>query len=425
MQKNFGRSSSQHTLLSSFLQPLIFCLSTLSKLVPPKMSQPKTVVVLGAAMAGVPAAQKLLTQVAPKVPGGLKVILVGPNTHVFWNLASVRGVLPGNLMPEEKLFYPIAPAFAQFSSSQFEFVVGKATTLNPETKNVLVTLSGKEGGQASERTISYDIVVVATGSSAKESMPWKIVQDIETTKTKMRDIGKDIDNAKSIVVVGGGMTGVEVAGELGQTYKGRKEITLIVKDDLPLTSDVRSDIRALIVTELKKLGVNFITSSRVTSVKDDSSTGGKTLEITSSSQNTTQTIHADVYLPTFGMEPNTEFMPAHLLDQSRRVKTNLKLRAEGHDDVYVVGDVSNLQSSSAAHLDAQVAYLIKELEARLVSGRSLSEEYKPNGGVMFAVSLGSKRGTGQMGKWKLPSIMVGFAKSRNLTTDRVPAYLKA
>ncbi|KAI6457986.1 hypothetical protein MCOR16_003749 [Pyricularia oryzae] len=402
--------------------------SNLIKIPPSNMSQSKTVVVLGAAMAGVPTVHKLLTQVAPKVPGGLKVILVAPNTHFFWNLASVRGVLPGDLMPDEKLFYPIAPAFAQFNSSQFEFVLGKATKLDPETKNVLVAVSEKQGAPASERTISYDMVVVATGSSAKESMPWKIVQDVETTKSKLRDIRKAVDNAKSIVVAGAGTTGVEVAGELGQNYKGQKDITLIVNDELPLTPDVRSDIRALVLDELKRLGVKIITSSRVTSVKDDSSssrTGGKTLEVTSKAQGTTSTIHTDVYLPTFGVEPNTEFVPKHLLDRTRRVKTTTRLRAEGHDDVYVVGDASNLQSPQSMHADAQVTYLIKELEARLVSGQGLAEEYQPDGSVKFAMSIGSKRGTGQMGTWRLPSMLVWWVKSRTLITDRVPEYLKA
>ncbi|TLD21364.1 hypothetical protein PspLS_08842 [Pyricularia sp. CBS 133598] len=388
------------------------------------MTQSKTVVVLGAAMAGVPTAFKLLTQVAPKVAGGLKVILVAPNTHFFWNLASVRGVLPGNQMPDEKLFYPIVPAFAQFNSSQFEFVLGKATKLNPETKSVLVTASGK---QASERTISYDMVVVATGSSAKESMPWKIVQDVETTKSKLQDIRTEVENAKSIVVAGAGTTGIEVAGELGQTYKGQKDITLIVNDELPLAPDVRSDIRALIIDELERLGVKIIKSSRVTSVKDDSSsrTGGKTLEVTSKTQGTTSTIRADVYLPTFGVEPNTDFVPAHLLDKTRRIKTTNRLLAEGHDDVYVVGDASNLQAPQSMHADAQVTYLIKELEARLVSGQGLAEEYKPDETVKFAMSIGSKRGTGQMGTWRLPSMLVWWVKSRNLLTDRVPDYLRA
>lgn len=381
------------------------------------MSQPKTVVVLGASMAGVPTAHRLLSQVAPQAPG-LKVILVAPNTEFFWNLASVRGVLPGQMMPDEKLFYPIAPAFAQFDSSRFEFVVGKATKLDPEAKNVIVTASDGE-----QRTISYDLVVIATGSSAKENMPWKIVQDTKTTKNSLADIRKAIETASSVVVAGGGMTGVEVAGELGQTYQGKKELTLIVDDNLPMDSTVRSDIRKQIVSDLQQMGVKVVTGSRVTDVKDGSN-GGKSLEVTNKSSGTSSTIQADVYLPTFGVEPNTDFLPPQMLDASRRVKATNRLRAETYADVYVVGDASNLQASKSMYVDAQVAHLIKDLTARLVSNVDLVEEYKPDNSVMFAVTMGNKRGIGQMGSWKLPSFLVRFVKARTLFTEKVPQFLK-
>ncbi|KLU88329.1 hypothetical protein MAPG_07316 [Magnaporthiopsis poae ATCC 64411] len=94
-------------------------------------TSPKTVVILGASFAGLPLAQNLLKNTAPKVPGGLKVILVAPNTHLYWCLASVRGVVPGQDggFADDKLFYPIAPGFSKYSAEQFEFVLGSATAL--------------------------------------------------------------------------------------------------------------------------------------------------------------------------------------------------------------------------------------------------------------------------------------------------------
>jgi len=110
----------------------------------------KTVVVLGASYAGIPAAHYLLKHTAAKVKGGLKVILVSPNTEFYWHNASVRGILP-DLMPDEKTFYPIAPAFAKYPADQFQFVVGKAQALNPESNSVVV-----RAADGSEQTIQYD-----------------------------------------------------------------------------------------------------------------------------------------------------------------------------------------------------------------------------------------------------------------------------
>ena len=73
----------------------------------------KTVVILGAGWAGLPLAHKLLKYTLPKLEAkdGLKVILVSPNSHFYWNIAAVRGVIPGAI-PDEQLFLPIEPGFA-------------------------------------------------------------------------------------------------------------------------------------------------------------------------------------------------------------------------------------------------------------------------------------------------------------------------
>lgn len=109
----------------------------------------RTVVILGAAYAGVPIAHYLLKHTAAKVKG-LKVIVVAPNTHLYWNVASVRGIVP-NLMGDDKLFYPLAPAFAKYPSEQYELVQGVAERVGPSENVVQV-----RGNDGSAREIAYD-----------------------------------------------------------------------------------------------------------------------------------------------------------------------------------------------------------------------------------------------------------------------------
>jgi NADH dehydrogenase FAD-containing subunit len=109
----------------------------------------KTVVILGASYGGIPIAHYLLKHTAAKVKD-LKVIIVAPNTHLYWNVASVRGILP-DMMDDEKLFLPIAPAFSKYPSDQYEFVRGVAESVDP-SRNV-VEVRGNDG---SARTIQYD-----------------------------------------------------------------------------------------------------------------------------------------------------------------------------------------------------------------------------------------------------------------------------
>lgn len=109
----------------------------------------RTIVVLGASYAGVPIAHYLLKHTAARVEG-LKVIIVAPNTHLYWCVASIRGILP-NMMPDEKLFYPIAPAFAKYPSERYELVRGVAERVDPAGN--IVEVRGNDG---SSRTIHYD-----------------------------------------------------------------------------------------------------------------------------------------------------------------------------------------------------------------------------------------------------------------------------
>jgi len=97
----------------------------------------KTVVVLGAGPAGVPTSHWLLKHTAAKLPN-LKIILVSPNTDFFWNLAAPRVILP-NMTPDEDVFYPLQPFFAKYPSDQFEFIIGKAEQLDPDTNTLAVS----------------------------------------------------------------------------------------------------------------------------------------------------------------------------------------------------------------------------------------------------------------------------------------------
>jgi len=59
--------------------------------------------------------------------------------------------------------------------------------------------------------------VVATGARYKEDTPFKNITSTEDTKASLKAWRERIRSAKSIVVAGGGITGVELAAELGET----------------------------------------------------------------------------------------------------------------------------------------------------------------------------------------------------------------
>ena len=177
----------------------------------------KTVVILGGSYGGISTAHRILKQ-AKTTP--VKIILVSPNTHHYWNLASARALVPGQI-PDDKIFQAIAPGFKQYPADKFEFIVGSAESLDVETKKV--TVAGSEG----QKVLDYDILILATGSSTKGDVPLKGRGSTEATKDAVHVFQQKVKQAKTIHVAGAGATGVELAGEIAFEYKGQKNVTLV------------------------------------------------------------------------------------------------------------------------------------------------------------------------------------------------------
>ena len=178
----------------------------------------KNIVILGGSYAGISTAHRLLKHAAKTAP--FKITLVSPNTHFYWNIASARGIVPGQLTNEE-LFQPIADGFNRYPASQFEFILASAESLDVEAKTVEIS------GSTGNGSLDYDFLVLATGSRTKADTPFKGLGSTETTKDALRDFQARVEKAKTIVIAGAGVTGVEAAGELGFEYGRQKEIILV------------------------------------------------------------------------------------------------------------------------------------------------------------------------------------------------------
>ena len=375
-------------------------------------NSPRTLVILGAGIGGVPLAHHVLQFTSPKVPN-LRLILVSPDTHFYWSLASPRAILSEDFT--DQLFQPLAPAFAGYGDDKCEVVHGKASALEPDRNTVVISLP--DGGS---REIVYDAVVVATGSRDAQGMPWKALGSTEATKKALHDLKHKIDEAKTIVVAGAGPTGVEIAGELGElSAGGAKKVIYVIPDQLPLALPAKPNVRKAVSSALEKLKVRILPNTRVTAVTESVGGGQTTLELTSVGDGKTQTVVADVYLPAFGVKPNTDFVPAHLLAPSGQIKQTTRLRAEGHDNVFVIGDAGNLEDTRAIATDAQMQYLAKALQVYFTSAETAVEEYKPNESFMLGVSIGKNTGTGQAMGMKIFSWVIWYFKSRSLGVEKV------
>lgn len=378
----------------------------------------RTVVILGAGWVGLPLAHKLLKYTLPKAEDGLKIVLISPNTHFYWNLAAVRGVIPGAI-PDEQLFLPIEPGFAHYAAGSFEFILGKAEHLDLEMNVVGVTLNDKM-----QRSVSYDQLVMATGSQLRSNLAFKPIGAHEETLAALHSLQKQVDVARSIVIGGAGPTGVETAGELAATYSGKKDITLIISEKRVLQgSDALPSVSQAVERDLQQLGVKLVRNRRVEDVEINAKREEEGTAYTRITLSDGSTLATDLYLPLFGVTVNTGFVPKDLLDSSGNLMLDKTMRVMGTKNVWGIGDVGNLEAKQVTVTDAQIIHLSTTLDAVLLGGDRQIKEYKPSEKKMIFITMGRKYATGQIGGWRLWGWIVAYVKGRTLFVDTAEGYV--
>ncbi|KAL2205186.1 FAD/NAD(P)-binding domain-containing protein [Sarocladium strictum] len=363
----------------------------------------KTIVVLGAGHGGVHLSHYMLSLKA-QFPD-LKVIMVSPTEEFYWNLASIRVVLPAILRIDDT-FRSIPKAFSKYPADTFELILGTAEHIDAGNDSVTVRLnSGKT------KAVHYHTLIIATGSRAKEHLPWKSLETSEKTREGITALRKRIETAKSIVVGGAGPTGVELAGELGAAYGKTKAITIVCPGKLPLEGLIEPT-RSAALKELNKLNVTVKTETKVTKVVD--SYGKRVLELTHADSSKT-TLEADDFIPTYGIEYNTEYAPASWKTNNNRLRVNATQRQPEFENVFIVGDAADGQAPTAQKLMEQMTYVKKQMPLYM-KGEPLAD-YVRSDSIGLAIATGPSGGTGQNNSWRLFSLLVWWFKSRQLGLD--------
>ena len=202
---------------------------------------------------------------------------------------------------------------------------------------------------AARTVVPYDYLVLATGSS--------YASDIKANNASIafrheqlvaeRDA---IDAAKQILVVGGGLVGCEVAGEVAEAFPG-KQVTLVHAHE-SLLPNIRG-AHVLASGVLESLGVKLLLGHRLS--KSDTAgavAGGAGAFITSKGTR----IEADKVFWCTGYTPNSQCLRDHdvsdppfgrALDERGFIRVDASLRVLGLDNVFACGDVVSSASRCA------------------------------------------------------------------------------
>lgn len=120
---------------------------------------------------------------------------------------------------------------------------------------------------------------------------------------------------------------------------------------------------------LRTVGVDLRLNAKVQS--SEGSSDGKT-QLTLKSG---ETLLVDFEVPTYGVVPNSKFLPSKYLNQNGYVVVDDHLRMAGLDDVFAIGEVSALEPMQFVNLENQSTQMAANL-IQIVSGKDIAK-YQP------------------------------------------------
>ncbi|KAF3070035.1 Apoptosis-inducing factor 2 [Trichoderma lentiforme] len=384
-------------------------------------SSTHNIVVLGSNFAGLAIGHYILRHIIPSVASNTgkkcKLTIVSPSTHYFFKVGAPRAISRPELV--SKVSMPFAGAFQDYGDL-YAFVQGEAIALDPSTK--LVTVKGVNDIDENRIQIPYDSLIIATGTTSASPL-WTLHGPHTVTNNAICDTNAAISKANTILIAGGGPTGVETAGEIAYHWHG-KDIILFSGSTRLLSNLSNKGVGTSAESQLRRLNVKTVHMTKVTSASKTAN-GTTLVEL-----NNGTTREVDLYIDATGGTPNTNFLPAEWLDTRGSVITDPEtLRVTSAPaGVYAIGDVASYSKRNVLDVHRAIAPLGYSLWADMtkkakVKAPLAEKVYKQDPGDFQFVPIGPKGGVGTAFGWSVPSFMIWLAKSRTFFVEKVPANI--
>lgn len=302
-------------------------------------TQPQ-VVIVGGGFGGLSAAKKLSRFRQAKI-----ILVDKRNYHLFQPL--LYQVAMAGLSPAE-IAYPLR---ALLNRDTTEVLLGEVLEINKEQK-WLLTETNK---------IHYDFLILACGSTYTyfNSPQWepfapglKTIYQATEIRKKVFKAFEEAERAEdraihdmymTFVIVGGGPTGVELAGSLGEITRfsihrdfdhiNPMETKIILIEAGPtILPSMTEELRREAVRELAELGVEVRVNAKVSDVNEHGITAGG------------EFVAAGTILWAAGVAANPINKKLGVeLDRQGRVIVNRDLTVPGHPDIFVIGDQAHFE----------------------------------------------------------------------------------
>ena len=357
----------------------------------------QSIVIVGGGFAGTTLARAL----DGRLPEDYELVLVSEESYTTFH-PMLPEALGASVFPEQV----VAPIRAMLATSRF--IMGRVVALDPARRMlVCATLAG-------EMALPYAQLVLAFGNRARldllpglaeHALPLKTVGDAmhirnvvlrRLARIELEDDARVRSRLGSFIVLGGGFSGVECAGELADRLRGIRryypgvrdgELSITLLHDLPeLLPELPPALGAAARRSLAERGVDVRTGVSAARVCEAgvSLAGGAFVD-------------GATIICTIGTQPNPLAARASLPLERGRIVVDADLAVRGTPGVWAIGDCAharNAHDGSIAPATAQFAVaqartLAQNVLAKLGGRPTLEFRYRSRGAM---AALGHRRG---------------------------------
>ncbi|KAF5767836.1 putative NADH:ubiquinone reductase (non-electrogenic) [Helianthus annuus] len=343
------------------------------------MANPK-VVVIGGGIAG--------SYIAKSLQFHSNLTLIDPKEYLEIPWASLRGM--------------VEPGFAERSLIQHkDYLTGSRLIVSNA-----VDIRESEVLTSEGRLIPYDYLVIATGHG--DPLPKTRADRLKQYQAE----NEKIKAAQSILIVGGGPTGVELAGEIAVDFP-EKKMTL-----------VHNGYRLLefLGPKASKKTLDWLTSRRVevkleqtVNLEGVAEEGSKVYKTSAG-----EIIRADCLFLCTGKPLASSWLKNTILgdslDDNGSLVVDGNLRVKGRKNIFAVGDITNIKEMKQGHLAKKQASAAAKNLKLVMNGGSESKmvAYKVSSTTKAIVSLGRHDAVAQLHLTTMIGLVPGLLKSKDL-----------
>lgn len=252
-----------------------------------------------------------------------------------------------------------------------------------------------------DREIHFDYLIVNTGSTYQP--PFKESRLIGSARgNTLRESYTSIRKAKKILVIGGGLVGVEMAAEIVSHFPG-KEVTIVHSQSTLVNRFPKKAVR-YVESFLKSRGVTILCGERVTGHKNQVFTTDQGKDIA-----------ADLAFLCTGIQPNSGFLKDNYSDcitPLGYVRTSEYLQMQGdiiHPNIFVAGDVADVREEKLAQTAEKMAGVVVNNIFAMERGHK-PEKYSSPLHRPVLISMGKLHGVFVFGNFSLTGPLPALLK---------------